>query len=206
MRSDIVRLECNEVLMTPDGRPLAERPATRYVKVPTGWIGDGTLAPSYAWTWRPGVRSSLTDPLHVAIELAYQAQRSPHDPNRVVLSAVSYRVLTWSEAEARPWRGRPALRLDEDRRVAPVDLDSVGAAPAPEPSGARYDVELVSAGPSPVVVTKVVVDALGTGLAAAHAAVTGAPCVVARGLARGAAQDLAAKLTQAGATAAVRRA
>lgn len=77
------------------------------------------------------------------------------------------------------------------------------AAGAPAAGGAaektEFDVVLKSAGQSKINVIKVVKDAAGLGLKEAKALVDGAPKTVAEGLAKDAAEELKAKLEEAGA-------
>ena len=74
-----------------------------------------------------------------------------------------------------------------------------GAAPAAEEEKSEFDVVLKSAGQAKINVIKVVKDAAGLGLKEAKALVDGAPANVAEGVSKEEAEDLKAKLEEAGA-------
>lgn len=80
--------------------------------------------------------------------------------------------------------------------VAPA---AAGAAEAGAAEKTEFDVVLKSAGSAKINVIKVVKDAAGLGLKEAKALVDGAPKTVAEGLAKDAAEELKAKLEEAGA-------
>lgn len=75
-----------------------------------------------------------------------------------------------------------------------------GAAPAAEEEKTEFDVILASAGAEKVKVIKVVKDATGLGLKEAKALVDGAPKAVKEGVNKEEADELKAKLEEAGAT------
>lgn len=82
--------------------------------------------------------------------------------------------------------------------VAPAAA-AAGAAEAGAAEKTEFDVVLKSAGSAKINVIKVVKDAAGLGLKEAKALVDGAPKTVAEGLAKDAAEELKAKLEEAGA-------
>ena len=88
--------------------------------------------------------------------------------------------------------------------AAPVAVAAAGgAAPAAEEK-TEFDVELTSAGANKFAVIKVVRELTGLGLKEAKELVDGAPKPVKTGVAKAEADDLKAKLTEAGATVTVK--
>ena len=83
--------------------------------------------------------------------------------------------------------------------VAVAPAAAAGAAEAGAAEKTEFDVVLKSAGSAKINVIKVVKDAAGLGLKEAKALVDGAPKTVAEGLAKDAAEELKAKLEEAGA-------
>jgi large subunit ribosomal protein L7/L12 len=74
-----------------------------------------------------------------------------------------------------------------------------GAAPAAAEEKTAFDVILKAAGPNKLNVVKVVKDLTGLGLKEAKELVDGAPKAIKEGVARAEADDIKAKLTEAGA-------
>lgn len=83
--------------------------------------------------------------------------------------------------------------------VAVAPAAAAGAAEAGAAEKTEFDVVLKSAGSAKINVIKVVKDTAGLGLKEAKALVDGAPKTVAEGLAKDAAEELKAKLEEAGA-------
>ena len=83
--------------------------------------------------------------------------------------------------------------------AAPVAAAAAGAADAGAAKDS-FDVELTSAGDKKVAVIKVVREITGEGLKEAKAIVDGAPSVLKEGVAAAEAEELKAKLEEAGAT------
>ncbi len=74
-----------------------------------------------------------------------------------------------------------------------------GAAPAAAAEQTAFDVILKGGGPNKLQVVKIVKDLTGLGLKEAKELVDGAPKPIKEGIAKGEAEDLAAKLKEAGA-------
>ena len=77
---------------------------------------------------------------------------------------------------------------------------AAGAGAAAEAEKTEFDIVLKSFGDSKMNVIKAVKDVLGLGLKEAKAAVEGAPCTLKEGVAKAEAEELKAKLEEAGAT------
>ena len=79
--------------------------------------------------------------------------------------------------------------------AAPVAASEGGAAVAEK---SDFDVELKEAGPNKIPVIKIVKDITGLGLGEAKALVDGAPKVIKEGVSKAEAEEIAAKIVEAG--------
>jgi hypothetical protein len=122
---DIVRVQCEEGLLTPELRVLARREVIWFVQVPPAWVADGSIAPHYRWELeiprllRGEKLWTILDRLHLAIMGKYQREAraaqaaAPDDPNRNHPLVIEYRLLTSEERAGKPWLGATTLRLTE---------------------------------------------------------------------------------------------
>jgi hypothetical protein len=129
---NVVRVDVEEALVTPEIRILSQRKVFWYVKVPSNWAADGTVQKVYSWRLdldklgRGEKLTTIIDRLHLALNALYaqearaQQAAAPADLNRTQPLSVSYRLLSEDELAKRPWMGTQSLRLTEDGKLEKV--------------------------------------------------------------------------------------